>query len=144
MGHAMFGSSIKAVLAVELPRLKPPPDAIGGCLARTGSLRLARQRIRVKRGPEFLNRLAAVLLSLLPSVLLISGPMSKKKCRAAALLSRVDKRGLASRSPPPLQRIFEEQAARNAQSRREAIDDFHTFSGSHNDFQRIEACHLED
>ena len=32
-----------------------------------------------------------MLLSLLPSVLLISGPMSKKKCRAAALLSRVDK-----------------------------------------------------
>ena len=32
-----------------------------------------------------------MLLSLLPSVLLISGPMAKKKCRAAALLSRVDK-----------------------------------------------------
>ena len=32
-----------------------------------------------------------MLLSLLPSVLLISGPMSKNKCRAAALLSRVDK-----------------------------------------------------
>ena len=66
----MFGSSIKAVLAVELPRLKPPPDAIGGCLARTRSLLLARQGI---------NRLAAGLLSLLPSVLLISGPMYKKK-----------------------------------------------------------------
>ena len=32
-----------------------------------------------------------MLLSLLPSVLLISGPMYKKKGRAAALLSRVDK-----------------------------------------------------
>ena len=45
---------------------------------------------------------------------------------------------------PFLQRIFEEQAARNAQSRREAIEDFHWFSGCHSDFQRIEACHLED
>ena len=45
---------------------------------------------------------------------------------------------------PFLQRIFEEQAARNAQSRRKAIEDFHRFSGCHNDFQRIEACHLED
>ena len=45
---------------------------------------------------------------------------------------------------PFLQRIFEEQAARNAQSRRKAIEDFHRFSGCHSDFQRIEACHLED
>ena len=45
---------------------------------------------------------------------------------------------------PFLQRIFEEQAARNAQSRRKAIEDSHRFSGCHNDFQRIEACHLED
>ena len=50
----------------------------------------------------------------------------------------------SSLKPADLQRIFEEQAARNAQSRRKAIEDFHRFSGCHNDFQRIEACHLED
>ena len=45
---------------------------------------------------------------------------------------------------PFLQRIFEEQAARNAQSRRKAIEDFHRFSGCHSDFQRFEACYVED
>ena len=144
MGHAMFGSSIKAVLAVELPRLKPPPDTIGGCLARTRSLLFSKTMNSGKKRARVSQRASSGAPQPAPERAADLGADVQKERSSSSSAKQGGQTWLGVEVTPFLQRIFEEQAARNAQSRREAIDDFHRLSGCHNDFQRIEACHLED